>query len=442
MSQLSRHSTPRRIALAAASTVALTALIAGCASGGAADAGTYTYTPGEETVEVEFWSAAVEGVNQEMVDNFNATRGEELNIHVTVTYQGDYVETEQKVYSSQVADTLPGVFVDEVGMTASFADAGVTLNLDPYLAANDMDDEDFQIGATDNLYVDGEMYALPYMRSVPVMYVNSSLLEQYGFDPAGPQTLEELDEVLRTISAATGEPAMVLPNYDFWVMEALIYSYSGLPVIAEDGTSNMGEQGVVDTVAWLGDLIDAGAVKPLGATEIQDFYTALSSPNNAISLTSSGGIQSFQALAADAGIDLTVSLFPAGDDDSRGVSVGGSNLYVVDTGTDQEKAAAFEFAKWATDTEQAAFASASTGYIAVRKSSQETDTLQAVFEENPAYEVAAKQLTYGKARPMVLSYTEIQALMIERIHAMWANGDDPEQVMPALAEEVDQILSR
>lgn len=434
---------PRRILLAAASTLTFALAVTGCAgSGDSAAAGSFAYTPGEETVEVDFWSSAVEDVNQEMADTFNETRGKELNIHVNVTYQGDYVETEQKVYASQVADTMPGVFVDEVGMTASFADAEVTLDLGPYLEANGMDDEDFQIGSTDNLYVDDELYALPYMRSVPVMYVNSSLLEEHGFAPEGPQTLEELDTQLRAISKATGVPSMVLPDFDFWTMEALLYGYADTPVIAEDGTSNMGAPEVIDLVTWLGDLIDAGAVVPMDATQIQEFYATIGSPDIAITLTSSGGIQSFQELAKENGVDLTVGMFPAGEGGAPGVSVGGSNLYVTNTGSDQEKAAAFEFASWATDTDQAAFASASTGYIAVRKSSQDTETLKAVFAENPAYEVATEQLTYGRPRPMVFSYTEIQQLMIDRIHTMWAQAQDPNEVMPALADEVDKILSR
>jgi sn-glycerol 3-phosphate transport system substrate-binding protein len=426
------------LALGAAAVVAL----AGCSTGSAAAPASFVYEPGEETVELEFWSAAVEGVNTEMVENFNSTRGEELGIHVNVTYQGDYFETEQKVYAGQLANTLPNVFVDEVGMTKGFAEGGVTLDLTPYLEANDMTDEDFQIGATGNLYVDDAMYALPYMRSVPVMYVNRALLEQYGFDPEGPKNLDELTEVLTTISAATGEPALTLPNYDLWVMEALFYSYADLPVLAEDGTSNLDEPGMIDTVAWIGELIDAGAVRHTGPAELQQFYAAISNPHTAISLTSSGGIQSFRKLASEAGIDLGISLFPAGEDDTRGVSVGGSNLYVTDTGTDQQKAAAFEFARWATDTDQAAFSSAETGYIAVRKSSQDTELLKQTFAENPAYAVAAEQLTYGRTRPMDESYTEIQQLIIERIGTMWAQGQDPETVMTDLSAEVDEILAR
>ena len=78
----------------------------------------------------------------------------------------------------------------------------------------------------------------------------------------------------------------------------------------------------------------------------------------------------------------------------------------------------------------------------MRESSQDTETLKAVFAENPAYEVATEQLTFGRPRPMELSYTEIQQLMIERIHTMWAQQQDPSTVMPALAEEVNAILSR
>ncbi|GAA1954051.1 extracellular solute-binding protein [Microbacterium aquimaris] len=427
------------VAFVAAAGVALT----GCAGSASADPATYVYEPGEEVVELEFWSAAVEDVNAEMAEMFNETRGEELGIRVNVTYQGDYFETEQKVYAAQLADTMPNVFVDEVGMTKGFQEGGVALNLTPYLEANGIDDEDFQIGATGNLYIDGDMYALPYMRSVPVMYVNGALLEDYGFDAEGPETLAEMDEILRTISADTGEPAMVLPNYDLWVLEALMYSYGDAAVLSEDfDSSNLDDPGAVATAAWLGDLIDAGAVRHTGPTELQEFIASVTAPTTAVTLTSSGAIQTLQGMAGEAGIDLTVALFPAGEDDNRGVSVGGSNLYVADTGTDEEKAAAFEFARWATDTEQAAYTSAATGYVAVRESSQDTELLQETFAANPAYEVATEQLSYGRTRPMGASYTEIQQLIIERLAALWADGGDPEQAMADLSAEVDEILNR
>lgn len=432
----------RRIAPVAAAATAV-ALLAGCGSSASAGPETFLFEPADEIVEIEFWSAAVEDVNQEMVEQFNTTRGEELGIQVNVTYQGDYFETEQKVYAAQLADTMPHVFVDEVGMTASFADAGVTLELDPYLEAHEMDDADFQIGATDNLYVDGVMHALPYMRSVPVMYVNRGLLEQHGFDPSGPDTLDEMAEILRTVSAETGKPSLYLANYDLWVMEALWHSHGGVSVLNEDETaSNLAEPGAIATATWLAELIDDGAVRHLGPADVQELFSAFGDPDMAFSLTSSGAIQSAQGLAAQAGIDLGVELFPAGENDQRGVSVGGSNLYVTTAGTDQERAAAFEFARWATDTDQAAFASAATGYVAVRESSQDTELLQQTFAENPAYAVATEQLSYGQARPMADSYTEIQQLIIERIGTMWAQGEDPSEAMTALAAEVDAILAR
>lgn len=432
----------RRIAPLAAAGLAV-ALLAGCSAGAADGPSNFVFEPGDDIVEIDFWSAAVEDVNQEMADNFNATRGEELGIKVNVTYQGDYFETEQKVYAAQLADTMPNVFVDEVGMTSSFTKAGVTLDLDPYLEANGMDDEDFQIGATDNLYVDDAMRAFPYMRSVPVMYVNRGLLEQHGFNPEGPETLEELSEILRTVSAVTGKPSMLLPNYDLWVMEALWYSYGGVSVLNEDETaSNLAAPGAIVTAEWLSELIEDGAVRHTGPAEVQEVFAMVGDPEIAISLTSSGAIKSFQELAAGKGIDLGVSMFPAGDNDQRGVSVGGSNLYVTTAGTDHERAAAFEFARWATDTEQAAFTSAWTGYVAVRASAQDTELLKKTFAENPAYEVATEQLSFGRARPMAESYSEVQQLIIERIGTMWAQGQDPKDAMTSLASEVDAVLAR
>ncbi len=417
-------------------------LLTGCTAANA-DAGTYTYEPGEETVELEFWTAAVEDVNQELVDMFNESRGEELNIHVTANYQGDYVETEQKVNAAALADTLPNMFVDEVGMTDRFARATTTLNLKPYMAAAEMDDADFQMGETDNLYVDGEMYAFPHMRSVPVMYVNQDMMRELGLKETGPETFDEFEEYLEAAHDYVGGPAMIFCDYDFWVMEALFYSYGGTAVLNDDETASLYDtDGAIKTIEWIADLEDRDLIKVTGAADVSAFFAAAGSADTAFTFLSSGGIQSILGLAAGNGVDVGVSLIPAGQNGQRGVSVGGSNIYLANTGTDQEKAAAFEFMKWTSDTEQAAYSSSRTGYLPVRLSALETDLIKDLMDTTPGYAVAAEQITYGKPRPMTKAYSELEDLMTERIHAIYFDDLDVSEAMPALAEEVNEVLNR
>tara|TARA_B100000519_G_scaffold92139_2_gene80271 strand:- start:64 stop:1386 length:1323 start_codon:yes stop_codon:yes gene_type:complete len=440
MSPLTRRG---RTATAVTLGLATTVLVSGCAGAAGSAAGSFSYEQGDEPVELTFWTAAVEDVNQELVDQFNESRGAELGIQVTAEYQGDYVQTEQKVNASAVADTLPNLFVDEVGMTQRFADSNITVSLTPYLEAAGMDDADFQVGETGNLYVGEDMYAFPHMRSVPVMYVNRDMMRELGLKEDGPETFVEFESYLEAAAELVGGPAMIFCDYDFWVMEALFYSYGGTAVLNDDESeSTIDSAGAVATVEWIADLEDRGLIKVTSAADVQAFFAASGAPTTAFTFLSSGGIQSIRAIAEGNGVDIGVSLIPAGEGDQRGVSVGGSNVYLANTGTDNEKAAAFEFMTWLSDTEQTAYASSRTGYLPVRLSAFDTDTMLEMFDTIPGYSVAAEQIQYGKARPMPKAYSELEQLMIERIHAIYFDDLDAQAALTDLAAEVDAVLSR
>ncbi len=147
-------------------------------------------------------------------------------------------------------------------------------------------------------------------------------------------------------------------------------------------------------------------------------------------------------MAAEKGIELGVSMIPTGEAGTRGVPVGGSNTYLANTGTDVERAAAFEFMKWLSDTEQAAFASANTGYLPTRLSSLETDTMKETFAAYPGYQVASEQLQYSKMRPTTGAYHEIEDLLGTRINDIWLEDVDVQAGLDALAKEIEAILQR
>lgn len=423
-------------------TVALTAVLAGCATT-EAESSVAAYEKGDSVLELNFWTSAVEDVNQNLVDQFNETKGAELNIHVNAEYQGDYWEMQQKINAAAIAGTLPNVFIDEVAMTKGFADSDIIANLEPFIETDKFDTSDFKIGDLGNLYLGEDLYAFPHMRSVPVMYVNKTLAAKEGLDTNGPATFAELEAYLQTAYDATGQPPMYLFNYDFWVMEALLHSYSDTNVVNEDETkSNINSEGAVKLITFIEDLESKGLIKVLGVTDKDAYYASIANPGTALIFSSVGGYKTFAGMAADSGIDLGVSMIPAGEDGKRGVPVGGSNTYLANTGTDNEKAAAFEFMKWLSDTEQAAYASANTGYLPTRLTSLDTELMKETIAAFPGYKVASDELEFSKMRPMTSTYHEIEDLMGTRINDIWLENLPIQESLDTLAKEVDAILNR
>lgn len=407
------------------------------------DSSAYVYEQTDDVVEITFWTSAIETVNQELVDQFNETAGSEQNIHVTAEYQGDYWEMQQKINAASVAGTLPNVFIDEVAMSRGFAEDDVILDLEPYIEAHDFDSSEFGIGDLGNLYVGGDMYAFPHMRSVPVMYVNKTLAAKAGLSEDGPSTFAELESYLQTCYDLTGETPMYLFNYDFWVMEALLHSYADTDILNDDETScNINSEGAVKLITFLENLESKSLIKVLEITNFDAYYATFINPNTALMFSSIGGYKTFSSMASQYGIELGVSMIPTGEDGTRGVPVGGSNTYLANTGNDEQKAAAFEFMMWLSDTEQSAYASANTGYLPTKLAALDTDLMQETIAEYPGYTVAFDELEYCEMRPTAGAYHEIEDVLCSTINSILLDNLDIKENLDSLAEEVNEILNR
>ncbi|MEK8128861.1 extracellular solute-binding protein [Paenibacillus filicis] len=422
--------------------MATTVLLAGCGQSGS-NQQAVKYTKGDKVVELHFWTSAMEQVNKDLVDQFNKTKGAELNIHVNAEYQGDYWELQKKINAAAIAKTLPNVFIDEVAMTKGFADNNTIVDLEPFIQASEFSKNDFKIGDLGNLYVGDDMYAFPHMRSLPVMYINKTLAKKAGLSEKGPTTFAELEGYLKAAYEATGKTPMYLYNNDMWVMEALLYSYSNTTVLNDDETAtNINSKGAVDLITYLNDLIAKGLLKVLSATQQNEFIGAVSSPDTLLTFSSIGGYKIFLGLAAKSKVDLGLAMIPAGEKGTRAVSVGGSNIYMANTGSDVEKAAAFEFMKWITDTEQAAYASVNTGYLPTRLTSLDTDLMKKTIAALPDYQIAIDELKFSKMRARTGVYHEVENQLVTRLSDIWMDKLDIQKSLDALKKDVDAILTR
>ncbi|MFF2016421.1 extracellular solute-binding protein [Paenibacillus sp. NPDC058177] len=432
----------KKFAVVLTAVVGTTVILSGCGQAGANESAV-KYTKGDKVVELKFWTSAMEQVNKDLVDQFNKTKGAELNIHVSAEYQGDYSEIQQKVNAAAIANTLPNAFIGEVSQTKGFADSNTIVDLEPFMKVNDFNRDDFKIGDLDNLYVDKDMYAFPHMRSLPVMYVNKTLAKKVGLNENGPATFDELESYMETAYKATGKTPMYLLNNDLWILEALLSSYSNTNMLNDEETAtNINSKGAVELISFLRDGVSKGLIKVFNPTQLNDFVGAVSDPDTLLTFSSIGGYKIFLGLAAKSKYELGVAMIPEGKGGTRGVPVGGSNVYMSNTGTEEEKAATFEFMEWLSDTEQAAYASANTGYLPTRLSSLDTDLMKKTMAEFPGYKVAIDELKFSKKRPTTGVYHEVETLVVSRLGDILTDNKDVQQGLDALAKDVNAILTR
>ena len=78
---------------------------------------------------------------------------------------------------------------------------------------------------------DGQVYAIPFHNSTPVLYYNKTLLKQHGFDTP-PQTWEEIVTVAKALSKPEEDRwGIMLPsvNTDYcgWILSSLVMANGG-----------------------------------------------------------------------------------------------------------------------------------------------------------------------------------------------------------------------
>lgn len=394
-----------------------------------------------DVTEITFWYSwtdLIQENNIALTDEFNETVGKEKGIHVTAEYQGTYDDLHQKLQAAYVAGTTPAVTVMEIASIKTFAMNGVLEPLDSYINEAGVDMSDFQEGLMKNSYYEGSCYGLPYLRSTPIMYMNTTLLKEAGLDPKGPSTWEELGQYARTVHEKTGKYGLSQFSY-IWTFEAFMMEH-GSSVLNEDETAaNLNSAEAKNIISFFKELKEDGSAHLISSAESDKLQADIMGQDAAIWFGSTGDLTNALKISKDNGFEVDTAFIPK--DVQYGVPTGGCNLIMTTNITDKEKAAAWEFINWMTETEQTIKASTNTGYLPSRISAKDSAPMLALYEKIPQFKVALDQLSYSTGRPMNPGYTEATKAIQDALDAMWVNDQDTDEALEALETKVNALLN-
>jgi sn-glycerol 3-phosphate transport system substrate-binding protein len=405
-------------------------------------AGVSAFAESGSPIELTYWYCWTDKIqenNENLTAQFNDTVGKELGIHVTAEYQGTYDDAHQKLQAAYIADTMPDVSVMEIASIKTFAENGVIEPLSPYVEADGVDMTDFFEGLLENCQVDGSWYGIPYLRSTPVLYVNATLLEKAGLDPAGPKTYEELATYCKTVKEKLGVYGLSMSCY-IWTFEAFMYEAGTSVLNADETATNINSPEAIDMIKFFKDLADEGAIRIVAGTDSDKIAADVINQNAAMWFGSTGDLTYNLSVSQENGFTVDNSYIPANV--QYGVPTGGCNLVMASKISDEHKKAAWEFIKWMTAPEQCVYSSLHTGYVVTRKSAMELPDMQAAFEATPQYKTALDQLNEcGHGRPMNPGYAEGQQIIVTMLESIWVNSGDVETEVAAAADKIDAALT-
>jgi sn-glycerol 3-phosphate transport system substrate-binding protein len=397
------------------------------------------FLQGEKT-KIVYWGSFADQLGEaekQLCDNFNAAQTE---VELEYQYQGTYEETAQKLTAALAAQQTPDVSLLSDVWWFKFYLNGALAPLTDLFAANSIDTTDYVDSLFNEGVRDGVSYWVPMARSTPLFYYNRELFDGVGL-PDGPANWDDLTAVAQDLVTKDGDTitrsAFAHPNgasYIAWLFQAVIWQFDGAYSDPEFNILINQENGVNAGNFYRSSVQDGWATTP------DDINTDFLNGFTASIMASTG---SLGAIKRDATFEFGTSFLP--EKLSFGCCTGGSGLAILADKSPEQQEAAFQFVSWATAPEQTEWWSQTTGYMPVRKSAVESETMQAFFAENPNFKTAVDQLPMTKAqdsaRVFIPNGDQIIGAGLERITVL---GEEVQPVFDdvanTLTEEAQPVL--
>lgn len=342
--------------------LAMVLLLAACSQKGTDNTGAKE-TVGEvtEPTTIVFWHAmngAQEEALKSMTDAFMEAN---KNITVDLQNQTGYQELQQKLTATTTSpENLPTLTQAYPDWMFNPIQDGLVHDLTNFTESlKDYDDilEGFRNGSK----IDGKVYSMPFNKSTEVLFYNEDALKELGMEV--PTNLDELVEVSKAYTAKTGNAALgfdSLSNYytTFLNAEGAIFDDSFDPTSeASKKAVNYYLDGVKEGYFRIAGS-DQYMSGPFGNEQVLMYIGS----NAGESYVKQGAEGKFTPKAAKSPFPATIQQ--------------GTDIFVFESATDNEKAAAYKYLEWITNTENQAQWGVSTGYIPVRKTAIDSDVYQ------------------------------------------------------------------
>jgi sn-glycerol 3-phosphate transport system substrate-binding protein len=395
-----------------------------------------------------FFPVPVEGqLAKEMTNMVKRYNGTQSDVEVVPVYTGSYDDTKIKTQAAIAAGRPPGVALMSANFVLELKLNDQIMSLAPLLAADGTNSakflEDFWPVLHPNATVEGELYAIPFQNSTPLVYYNAELLQAAGFDHA-PVDWDELVTMATKLTKKSGG------NVDVWgLMMPQTYDYCGWLfsafTMANGGqyfNQAYGGEVYYDAPSTLGALrlYDDAAHKygftPASVTDAKEVSSSFFAGKAAMVIMSTG---SLSFVRDNAKFKYGVAYLPRKL--RNAAPIGGGSLVTPKGLPDDQRKAAWTFMKWLSAPEQLASWSRFTGYFAPRKSAYELPAMKDFIAQHPDALIALEQLqSAGQPWFATFNTVAVRQAMEEQVQAVLTGKKKPEQAVKDAQRAADEIM--
>lgn len=395
--------------------------------------------------KVVFWHAMGGGHGEVLNQIVKAFNESQPNIVVEAVYIGNYSALQQKLLAGAQAGQLPTISQAYANWTAKLLQSGIVEPLnkymnDPKIGITKQEWEDVFKAFRDNCTWGNTVYAVPFNKSLYIMYYNATALSAAGISV--PKSINELlysAKVLTKDKNKDGKPDVygfafrtTVDTFQIFLMmrggEIVKLGKDGKYVSAIDSPETREvlqffKKLLDDKVAfaqggYLNDIFGQGTVLMYIDTIAGRPYVEQSTKGK------------FQWSWAPVPVWKT-----------RNVPFAGTDIIMFSTAKEEEKRAAWEFMKYLISPEVTAYWAVNTGYLPVRRAALQTTIWKQAAKSDPLLEIPLQQIDNAKMDPQLSVWTEIRNVVSTMFNDFINGKVDMETAIKRADAEIKKYLA-
>ncbi len=414
---------------------ASTLLLSMAACGGADATGGTEGSESGDKIEIEYWhinSETFAGPTvTEIVEDFNASQD---RIVVTEKFASNYMAIMQDLQADAAAGTSPDLvqigwsYLEYFGNNFGYTDANeLFATYGGEENANFVNDTFEESVSSLAIHSNGDMLGTAYGMSVPVMFMNTEILEEAGVNPDDIKTWADVDEAARKISESTDKYGIYIGEYTYvWEMQQMVESNGGSYIT--DGKSSIDSPEAVEAIELYANLVNDDVALHVVSDEGKRAYLA-----GEVGIYMDSVAYANLVLSSDVVSEVIIA--PSWEGEELKLPIGG-NFLAITSATEEKKEATAEFLTFMYASENMLKWNGATGYIPPIKSAAESDFMT----ENPVTKMAYDNL--GSAVPWAAfpgnDGLQAEQLMIALRDEVLA-GEDVQTAVSKAQEEINKL---
>lgn len=429
-------------------------------------------------VEIEVWHSYISGTKKALEDLAQRYNDSQDRVQVTIQSQGrSYEELLRQYQAATESGDLPAIAVLEDTVTQLMADGGTVIPGQACFEA-DPDGEavldDLLPVVRESYSVDGDFYPVSVNVSTLLMYFNREHFRAAGLDPDDPpQTLDDLRTAAQAIldsGVTAGRPPLVL-KLASWLLEWWL-SGVGQPLVDQDNgqaghaqTSELDNPSTIQVMGWLQQMEADGLLNTTTDEDgSNDHYLSMATQSSSMIVETSTAVTTVagvlegtltpEELQEQLGLnvdlpalslDIGVAPYPGLEAAGQG-QVGGGAWYLSNTGSAQEQAAAWDFARFVNGVESQIHLTLAGSYIPAFRAVAQDPAIVADWGSGlagpwrrVAYDVLLDANT-SDPRPLIGPYAAVRDQVEDTLEAVVVGGQPVDEAVTQLDAAVTTLL--